>query len=81
MLLSIRAHNLKTCIYSGFDIVAPFVAFLPMLDYLKLGHYDERLGGLDSPTTNQRFFRIEAGKLFDQTYLFRRREIELHDHG
>ncbi|HIR81761.1 MAG TPA: anaerobic ribonucleoside-triphosphate reductase activating protein, partial [Candidatus Limiplasma merdipullorum] len=39
-----------------------------MLDYLKLGHYDERLGGLDSPTTNQRFFRIEAGKLFDQTY-------------
>lgn len=52
-----------------------------MLDYLKLGHYDERLGGLDSPTTNQRFFRIEAGKLFDQTYLFRRREIELHDHG
>ena len=73
--MSIRAHNLKTCIYSGFDIVAPFVAFLPMLDYLKLGHYDERLGGLDSPTTNQRFFRIEAGKLIDQTDLFRRREI------
>lgn len=75
MLLSIRAHNLKTCLYSGFDIVEPFVAFLPMLDYLKLGHYDEHLGGLDSPTTNQRFFRIEAGKLIDQTDLFRRREI------
>ena len=73
--MSIRAHNLKICLYSGFDIVTPFVAFLPMLDYLKLGHYDERLGGLDSPTTNQRFFRIEAGKLIDQTDLFRRREI------
>ena len=73
--MSIRAHNLKTCLYSGFDIVEPFVALLPMLDYLKLGHYDEHLGGLDSPTTNQRFFRIEAGKLIDQTDLFRRREI------
>lgn len=73
--MSIRAHNLQTCLYSGFDIVEPFVALLPMLDYLKLGHYDEHLGGLDSPTTNQRFFRIEAGKLIDQTDLFRRREI------
>ena len=35
---------------------------LALLDYLKLGPYDERFGGLDSPTTNQRFYRIERGK-------------------
>ena len=35
---------------------------LALLDYLKLGPYDERLGGLDSPTTNQRFYRVERGK-------------------
>ena len=75
MLRRIRAHNLKTCLYSGFDIIEPFAALLPLLDYLKLGPYDERLGGLDSPTTNQRFFRIEAGELLNQTYLFQRREI------
>lgn len=51
----------------------------PLLDYLKLGPYDERLGGLDKSTTNQRFYRIEAEKLIDETYLFRRKEAELHE--
>ena len=52
----------KTCLYSGFDTPAPFILLLPLLNYLKLGPYDERLGGLESPTTNQRFYRVEQGK-------------------
>ena len=35
---------------------------LPLLDYLKLGPYDERLGGLHRPATNPRFYRLERGK-------------------
>ena len=62
MLRRIRARGLKTCLYSGFDTAAPFAAILPLLDFLKLGPYDERLGGLDSPATNQRFYRVERGK-------------------
>ena len=30
------------------------------LDFYKLGHYDAELGGLDSPTTNQKLFRKEV---------------------
>lgn len=26
---------------------------------IKIGHYDQELGGLDSPTTNQRLYKIE----------------------
>lgn len=47
-----------------------------LLDYLKTGHYDEKLGGLDCPTTNQRFYRLESGRLIDRTTLFRERKVE-----
>lgn len=51
----------------------PFRSIFPLLDYLKVGAYDERLGGLDSPTTNQRFYQVEYGLLEDKTQLFRRK--------
>ena len=41
-------------------------------DYIKLGPYIKQLGGLDTETTNQRFFRIENGNLTDLTHLFRK---------
>ncbi|MDR1180863.1 MAG: anaerobic ribonucleoside-triphosphate reductase activating protein [Bacteroidales bacterium] len=40
-------------------------------DYIKLGKYIEKLGGLNSPTTNQRFYRIENKTLIDMTSNFR----------
>jgi anaerobic ribonucleoside-triphosphate reductase activating protein len=45
---------------------------LENFDYIKLGSYDEKLGGLDSKTTNQHLFRImDKGKIIDDiTYLF-----------
>lgn len=46
----------------GFD-PAPF-------QYIKLGPYIEQAGGLKSATTNQRFYRVEAGKMVDITDRF-----------
>jgi len=39
-------------------------------DYIKLGPYIEKFGGLDSLNTNQRFYKIEKGEMIDQTVLF-----------
>lgn len=49
---------LKTCWYSGrgLDAAAPV---LPSLDFVKVGPYVEEFGPLDSPSTNQRFYRID----------------------
>ena len=54
----VRCHGLKTCLYSGCESVEPFFDLLPLLGYLKLGEYRPDRGGLDSPNTNQRFYRV-----------------------
>ncbi|MCP5006590.1 MAG: 4Fe-4S cluster-binding domain-containing protein [Planctomycetes bacterium] len=64
-----RTPELKTCLYSGSRWVDK--ELIQWLDYLKLGEYDKELGGLDSPTTNQRFYNIVKGELTDVTALFR----------
>ena len=45
---------------------------------IKIGHYDQDLGGLDSPTTNQHLYQIEHQgdgnyKEHDITYLLQRK--------
>ena len=52
-------QGFKTCLYTGEDDAkaVPFSSML-FLDYLKLGHYDEKLGGLDIPNTNQAMYKI-----------------------
>lgn len=64
--------GLKTCWYSGRDLAAAREV-LPVLDYVKVGPYREDRGPLDSPTTNQRFYKVSEGgaKLEDRTELFR----------
>lgn len=59
--LFMYAHKrVKTAWYCGLDVLPKDkLGILQYLDYLKIGHYDFELGGLDSPTTNQKFFRIE----------------------
>lgn len=50
----------KTAWYCGLDVLPKgHQGIVQYLDYLKLGHYDMELGGLDSPTTNQRLYMIE----------------------
>lgn len=84
---SINYHypNLKVAWYSGRDDLedSRIKELMTYLDYVKVGPYIKKLGGLDSPNTNQRFYKIdrvpaveghpELGtklKLIDQTYLF-----------
>ena len=57
-------HHLKTAWYSGKNHV-PGGFPIHHTDYIKLGPYIEELGGLTSPLTNQRFFRIANGQMED----------------
>ena len=63
--------GLKTAMYSGDDKID--LDLIPYLDYYKVGSYQEKRGPLDSKTTNQRFYKIENGKLIDITGTFQRR--------
>lgn len=53
-----KNSNLLTCWYSGLEILSPEID-LKNFDFIKLGPYIQNLGGLDSPTTNQKFYQID----------------------
>ena len=50
--------RVKTAWYCGLDTLTPKqMQTLQYLDFIKIGHYDMQLGGLDSPKTNQRLWQ------------------------
>lgn len=49
--------ELKVCWYSGRSLDNMVVDY-SYFDYVKTGPYEEDKGGLDRPTTNQRFYRV-----------------------
>ena len=52
--------KIKTAWYCGLDMIPKDkIGILQYLDAVKIGHFDIELGGLDSPTTNQRLYKIE----------------------
>ena len=59
--LFMYAHKrVKTAWYCGLDLIPKNkLGILQYLDFVKTGHYDQELGGLDSPDTNQRFYKVE----------------------
>ena len=61
---------LKVAIYSGNNTFDAFIPYLSLIDYLKLGEYDDIKGGLNSPITNQRFYQIKNNHVFDITSRF-----------
>lgn len=65
-----KTHYVKTCVYSGDDSVEPFNDVLEFLDYLKIGPYISGQGGLNSESTNQRFYKVENESLIDCTFMF-----------
>jgi anaerobic ribonucleoside-triphosphate reductase activating protein len=67
-----KEQGLKTCLYTGADTVEQLTTLFPHLDYLKYGSYKKALGGLDSPTTNQKFLKKENEVWNDYTYKFRK---------
>jgi anaerobic ribonucleoside-triphosphate reductase activating protein len=62
-------YKVKTGWYSGKSCV-PDDCSIHNFDYIKLGPYIKRLGGLNSITTNQRFYRVENGDMIDITSCF-----------
>lgn len=64
-----KGAGLKTAWYSGKKEL-PQGCSLHNFNYIKLGPYIEQLGGLDHPTTNQRLYRLEDGKMIDITAHF-----------
>lgn len=64
-LLAERVHQLglKTCWYSGKQELSDKIN-LKNFEFIKLGPYIKELGGLDSKTTNQRFYEYNG---FDST--------------
>ncbi len=64
----IRSRSSKMLIawYSGRDKLSDDVD-INNFDYVKIGSYQPSCGALDSPTTNQRLYRVEGGELVDIT--------------
>lgn len=80
-MLTVSDYGLRSALYTGADSVEELPSFINMLDYLKLGHYDKDLGGLDSPFTNQHFYwlrkwRNEPPEMVDITWMFQDRIID-----
>lgn len=49
--------GIKTAWYSGRDEMSRAIS-LDNFDFIKIGHYDEKFGGLDKRTTNQRMYQV-----------------------
>lgn len=62
-----QSYGYKTCLYTGRDEIAD-EKLLANLDYLKVGHWDARLGGLDSKTTNQVFLNLKTGEKLNKYF-------------
>lgn len=73
----VKRMGLKTCWYSGRQELNGAIQ-LENFDFIKLGPYIPTKGGLDSPNTNQRFYRVKdcwcgtvsSERLQDITYQF-----------
>ena len=59
-----EVKKLKVGWYSGRDTYYKDINF-NWYDYIKLGHYDEELGGLNKETTNQKLFKLTHEKIDD----------------
>ena len=75
--LFMYAHKrVKTAWYSGLDrLPKDKHGILQFLDFYKEGHFDYELGGLNSPTTNQKLYHIThpGEKLWDITKLLQKK--------
>ena len=69
----VRAQGFKACLYTGGH--RNDVELYDFPDYFKEGPYIKSLGGLDSPRTNQRMWKLnEEGKYQDITSWFWRKK-------
>lgn len=70
-----KRYAVKTAWYSGAEVFPENFNTSPF-DFVKIGNYVEELGGLKSPTTNQRLYCVAAdGSMTDITYKFRQKHF------
>lgn len=55
----VKEYNLKVCLYTGLELDEVDASLLELLDFIKVGRYIEKYGGLDSPSTNQVFITLK----------------------
>jgi anaerobic ribonucleoside-triphosphate reductase activating protein len=66
LLQAARTRGLKTCLYTGLEDITPRLK--KELTYLKTGPWVSALGGLNSPTTNQRMIQLETGECLNSVF-------------
>ena len=72
LLRKTKEEGLKTCLYTGRNELSSFKhETLLLLDWIKIGEYNKELGGLLSPTTNQKFFRLENGGVVQEIKFYK----------
>lgn len=62
-----KRAGLHTCLYSGLEVIEPYVQ--RELTFLKTGPWIQKLGGLDSPLTNQKFIDLRTNRLLNHCFL------------
>jgi len=68
----VRSLGLEAAVYSGREVVED--VFWDHFDYIKVGPYRPECGPLNNPATNQRLYRVVAGRPEDITDRFWRRK-------
>lgn len=71
-LVIAKRLGLKTALYTGLNhkqMERSYQRIVTNLDYLKTGKWIQELGGLDSPTTNQRLVNIKTGENLNKYFL------------
>jgi len=58
-----KERGLKTCLYTGLEDVDGDIK--QNLDYLKVGRWDKKLGGLNCVETNQKFIDVKTGEILN----------------
>ena len=61
---NVGTSGLRTAWYSGCDTLHPDIV-IRNFDYIKIGSFRQELGGLRSPNTNQRMYKVSEGELVE----------------
>lgn len=67
LLSAAKKEGYTTCLYTGEEQVDQEI--LQQLTWIKTGSWNENLGGLDSPHTNQRFFNASTKENLNHLFL------------
>ncbi|WP_081665994.1 anaerobic ribonucleoside-triphosphate reductase activating protein [Marinimicrobium sp. LS-A18] len=66
LLAAAQRQGVHRCLYTGLDTVEPRLR--RQLTFLKTGPWVRELGGLDSPTTNQRLIDLRTGAMLNHHF-------------